>query len=333
MKLSIIIPIYNMERYLKKCLESIFNNKKINYDFEVICINDGSTDLSLEILKAFRKTNSDKMKIVNINNSGVSTARNIGIKEANGEYITFIDSDDWISDDFLQCIFTALNEEPECELFIFNTNLVKKEVFANKEEINDTVFNTENHACGKVFKKEVVSKNKIEFPPNIKLGEDMVFTFKYILMISKIKYVNKNIYYYRCNREGSTMSTQINTLYRQIFDACDELYNYSIDSNKICIFKDELEYLFVKNIIIRNTLKVLRSKKMLKEILKELDEEIVYINEKFPGWSENKYIIQDADRYCSKKLGHFFKDVLINFRNKRYILVIYYYLKGKMKMR
>ncbi|NLM05238.1 MAG: glycosyltransferase [Clostridiales bacterium] len=332
MKLSIIIPIYNMEKYLEECIESIFNNKKINYDFEVICINDGSTDSSLEILENYKEKYSvDKLKIISIKNSGVSAARNIGIKEARGEYITFIDSDDWISDDFLESTFTAIDENQDSELYIFNTDFVGKKTINHKEKISDTVFNTENHACAKIFKRDIIEKNDIEFPVHLKLAEDMVFTFKYIFMISKIKYIDKSIYCYRCNREGSTMTTQVSRFYNQIFYACDELYNYSIEKKKFSDFKEELEYLFIKNILIRNTPKIIKSNRNIKVIYKEIKEEILYINKRFPNWQDNKYIKQDADGYCNEKLGKYYREVLVNLKRGKYIQVIWYFCKGKLK--
>lgn len=330
MELSIIIPVYNMEKYLEECLNSIFSNKNTDGEYEVICINDGSTDSSLDILNTLLEKYKDRLKVINIENAGVSNARNIGIKEAKGKYITFVDSDDWVSEDFIENIFKSITNNPECELFIFNTIFAGKREYIHKEYIQDTIYNTENHACCKVFKSNIVKENNILFPINIKLGEDMVFTFKYIFYIEKYIHINSPIYYYRCNREGSTMTSEISSVYKQIFIACDELYNYCINKNLISNVKDELEYLFIKNIIIRNTPKIVKSNKSIKGIINEVDEEINYMNSKFINWQNNKYIKQDADKYCSGKLGKYYKDVLYNLRIKKYIKVLYYVTKGKL---
>lgn len=330
MDISIIIPVYNMEKYLEKCLNSIFNNKIENIELEVICVNDGSMDSSLDILNAFLNNYPDLLKVITIENSGVSNARNIGIKAAKGEYITFIDSDDWVSEDFIEKIHNAIKDNPESELFIFDTIFAGQKEEIHEEHISDTIYNTENHACCKVFKKNIVEKNNILFPVNIKLGEDMVFTFKYIFSINNYLYINEAIYYYRYSREGSTMTSQINNVYKQIFDACDELYKYCIDKNLIHKINEELEYLFIKNIIIRNTPKIIKSNKNIKSIMKEINEEINYMNEKFENWQENKYLKRDADKYCSKKIGKEYINVLVNLKMKKYLNVIYYFCKGKL---
>lgn len=112
-KISIIVPVYNSSRYLEKCFDSI--RDQTYTDFEVIVINDGSTDCSGEICDKYAELDN-RFKIIHKENGGVSKARNIGIDNANGEYITFIDSDDWIDVDYLQeFIETA---DPNCDLIV-----------------------------------------------------------------------------------------------------------------------------------------------------------------------------------------------------------------------
>ena len=93
MKLSIIIPVYNMEKYIEKCLGSIFTNRNIDKEFEVICIDDGSKDASVKKIYEFKEKYYDKLTVISIRNSGVSNARNIGLENSGGEYVTFVDSD------------------------------------------------------------------------------------------------------------------------------------------------------------------------------------------------------------------------------------------------
>ena len=108
MTISVVVPIYNTSIYLSKCLESLIN--QTYKDIEIICINDGSTDNSLEILNKFQKKDN-RIKIITQENQGLSAARNKGIVEANGEYISFIDSDDWVDLDFFEKLITALEKE------------------------------------------------------------------------------------------------------------------------------------------------------------------------------------------------------------------------------
>lgn len=331
MRLSVIVPVYNMELYIEKCINSIIKSDTNNYDFEIICINDGSSDSSLKILNRFKENNNRKIKIINIENSGVSNARNIGISEAKGDYITFVDSDDWVEESFLDDIFYNLEKNINTDLFIFNTKFVSDKCFDKKEKITDTVFNTENHACCKVFKKDIIFKENIKFPINIKLGEDMVFTFKYIFNANRIKYIDKTLYFYRLNREGSTMSTQVNKLYKQIFLACDELYNYCIEKDIMWKYQSELEYLFIKNILIRNTPKIIKNNKNITLIIREIDDELKYMEDKFPSWIENIYMNNNSDKYCSDKLGIYFKKTLSAMKERKYITMVYYFILGKLK--
>lgn len=106
-KISVIIPVYNVEMYLEQCVNSVMNQTLD--DIEIICVNDGSTDNSLHILKELA-TKDKRLKIINQENLGLSEARNRGIKEAIGKYISFIDSDDWIDVDFLEKLYSAAEE-------------------------------------------------------------------------------------------------------------------------------------------------------------------------------------------------------------------------------
>lgn len=331
MRLSVIVPVYNMELYIEKCINSIIKSNTNNYDFEIVCINDGSSDSSLKILNRLKKNNNEKIKIIDIENSGVSNARNIGINEARGEYVTFVDSDDWVNENFLEDIFYNLEKNTNVDLFIFNMEFVSDKSFVKKEKIKDTVFNTENHACCKVFKRDIILNRNIKFPTNIKLGEDMVFTFIYIFNTNRVKYIDKTLYFYRLNREGSVMSTQVNKLYKQIFLACDELYNYCIDKNIMGKYKSELEYLFIKNILIRNTPKIIKANRNINLIIREIDDELKYIEDRFPNWIENIYMNNNSDKYCSEKLGIYFKKILRAMKKRKYLLMIYYFILGKLK--
>ena len=103
-KVSVIVPVYNVEKYLRQCLDSIINQTL--KEIEILCINDGSTDSSPEILKEYEEKDS-RIKIINKKNAGLSAARNQGLELAKGEYVSFIDSDDWINETFCEALYTA----------------------------------------------------------------------------------------------------------------------------------------------------------------------------------------------------------------------------------
>ena len=106
-KVSVIVPVYNTEKYLPQCLDSIINQTFT--DFECICINDGSTDNSLSILEEYAKKDS-RIRIISQKNAGLSNVKNVGIKNATGIYITFIDSDDFVSLDYIEKLFKCIDE-------------------------------------------------------------------------------------------------------------------------------------------------------------------------------------------------------------------------------
>ena len=187
-KASIIVPVYNTEKYLKKCLDSLVNQTL--KDIEIICINDGSLDNSLQILKEYEKKDN-RIKIVNQRNQGVSIARNNGIKLASGEYIGFADSDDYVDLDFYEKLYNGANANDMCGTLI-----------NNKKDNKYYCFTTY------IYKKSLIINNNITFPKNIINGEDVCFLWKAIFLSNKINYVN-NTYYHYIKRNGSAVNSKM----------------------------------------------------------------------------------------------------------------------------
>lgn len=204
MDISIIVPVYNVEKYLKRCLDSIVN-QSFN-DFELILINDGSIDKSGIICDEYAQIDK-RIKVVHKENEGVSLTRNLGISIASGEYITFIDSDDWIEQDFLKkaieyikknnvsILITGFVFENNKKIFnifngekdeIFLNNEIKKE-FLKQNKFSWTVYD-------KFFKREIIKKYK--FDSRIKIGEDMLFCWQIFKNIEKIGYLPLYKYHY-----------------------------------------------------------------------------------------------------------------------------------------
>ena len=175
MKISVIVPIYNVEKYLEKCLESLVNQTIID-DIEIICINDCSTDNCLKILNEYKAKYSNSIKIINhIKNCGVSTSRNDGLKIAKGEYVGFVDPDDWVDYNFFEKLYnTAIKEKAD----IVKGNL--KIIYNNKvnEIYFKKTFKNENYFFSAIYKNNFIKKYSLKFPENIKIGEDIVFLSK-----------------------------------------------------------------------------------------------------------------------------------------------------------
>ena len=201
MKVSIIIPIYNKEKYLSRCLDSVINQSYIN--IEIICINDGSTDNSFNIVKKYQKEDK-RIILIEQENKGVSTARNKGIEISTGKYILFVDADDALETNAVETYlqynnfdlvisgFYEITEKGERKEYIPKKRALKKENFA------DYIYENKNikficPICGKIFSNEIIKKNKLYFN-NFNYGEDTHFIFQYMRNINTILILNKSLY-------------------------------------------------------------------------------------------------------------------------------------------
>lgn len=218
-KVSIVVPVYNTSKYLADCMDSLINQSL--RDIEIICINDGSTDNSLEILEEYAKKDS-RVKIFTIKNSGLSLARNYGIEQSRGKYIGFVDSDDYVDEYMFEKLYISCkNNDLDlaiCKISLFddetgeiNNNLnyynlgvfkdLNKEVF-NSDDTTQFTCNIVVNAYNKLYRKSLLEDNSIEFPPHL-IFEDEIFFIKTYLNSKRISIVNEFLYYYRLNREGS----------------------------------------------------------------------------------------------------------------------------------
>lgn len=219
-KVSIIVPIYNAEKYLKKCLDCIVT--QTYKELEIILIDDGSIDNSLNICKEYAKYDG-RIKIIHNKNHGVSYSRNCGIKIATGKYITFIDSDDTVSKDYIKELI-SVNKYNDFDLVI--CALRHKMVYGKKIVSKDIVLDNENSLSGnikkdyrflleyllapylKLFKRCIINKYNILFPEDLLLSEDQVFNREYIKHVRKYKFINKCLYnYYHRNNNSLSVRT------------------------------------------------------------------------------------------------------------------------------
>ena len=189
--ISVIIPVYNTEQYLSRCLDSVIASDYRN--LEVICIDDGSTDNSLMVLREYA-TKDDRIKVVDVPNGGVSKARNIGLDQANGEYITFIDSDDWIHKAFFNILVNCIE--------IYKVDIAVCHFIRSGLE-SHTI---KSYIGGHVYKRNLLLNH--HFDENVKISEDTLFNIELFANNPNIKTVliDIELYYYN-NRHGSAMNT------------------------------------------------------------------------------------------------------------------------------
>ena len=211
-KVSVIIPVYNVEKYLSQCLDSVVNQTL--KDIEIICIDDGSTDNSLEILKTYAQKDS-RIKILTQQNSGAGAARNLGLKKASGQYLYFMDSDDFISAELVEKMYSKIREHVAdicvCQNNTFNDNTQEYkncnwakdidltmglEVF-NKYDIPLNLFQFCNIPTQtKLYRTDFVKDNKIKFQ-EIKICNDVFFNFYSLAMAEKIVMLKEELATYR----------------------------------------------------------------------------------------------------------------------------------------
>ncbi len=207
---SIIIPVYNTEKYLSKCLESVINQTYKN--LEIILINDGSTDKSKEICESFAKKDK-RIQILNKENSGVSSARNHGMRLAKGQYIAFIDGDDYAEENYIEELLKNLKQtESDCVLCGYNRVYDKKieqitkekNIYLNKEEFLFSILNVQTgtgFTWAKLWKREAIKD--VQFDEEVKIGEDALFCMKACKNINKVYILNKALYNYRFNASSA----------------------------------------------------------------------------------------------------------------------------------
>ena len=220
-KISVIVPIYNTAKYLEQCLKSLCLQTYKN--LEIICVNDGSTDNSLEILKKYSDMDK-RIVIINQENQGQSAARNAGQNAATGEWVTFVDSDDWLNIEAYEEFYKAYQKDNSFEIFMFNAasypdgateeNIVLKPFYSieNWGGKNNTIVNYDDcqnplegnlAVYNKIFRKDFVQKYDLKFPVG-KNFEDKIYWMRAVLNAKSIYIIDRILYYYRLQASSVT---------------------------------------------------------------------------------------------------------------------------------
>lgn len=203
-KISIIVPVYNTEKYLEKCLNSLISQTL--EDIEILCINDGSTDNSIKILEQYANRDS-RIKIINKKNAGVSAARNTGISQAKGEYLGFVDSDDYVDLNFYEKLY---NTAKEYNASIAVAGIIRFNEFHKKYhlKLNETILSNDlktklklcdvpdkSYVWNKIYKTDEFKKNNLNFSEGV-YYEDVIFTPKALYYLKDMVTVPDTYYYY-----------------------------------------------------------------------------------------------------------------------------------------
>ena len=291
-KISVIVPVYNTSKYLSKCIDSLIN--QTFDDYEIIFINDGSTDNSANVIKKYKNS---KIKLINKKNEGQALARNLGIKKAKGDYIMFVDSDDYIDKDTLKITYKkALETKADIVCFdnylVINDKITDNIIKKIEGEDNLKTFILNNSGpCFKLIKKEIIQRNNLYFP-SLNAYEDIAIVPSYSLFANKIVAINDKLYYY-VMRDGSTMKQlEYSSKLEDIFPSMDNLLKIFKNNNADEKYYDELEYLFIEHLLHGAGLRFFEFQKY---------EQISKINkimkQEFPNWKTNIYLKKLSFKY------------------------------------
>ncbi len=203
-KVSVIVPVYNVEKYLRRCLDSIANQDFC--DFECICVDDGSTDGSGKILDEYAQRDA-RFVVKHQSNQGVSVARNLGLDCANGEYVTFVDSDDWIERNTYSTAYAlAKGKNLDIIQWTFAGNDLRLKVASGAFSIEKDVEYFSASSVDKLIHIDVIKQNGIRFPVGIRLSEDRLFCFECYLNSKLCYFIDKPFYHYESRDSSATRS-------------------------------------------------------------------------------------------------------------------------------
>lgn len=241
--ISVIIPVYNTESYLRRCIDSVLSS--VYQDFELLLIDDGSGDNSFQICREY-STRDKRIKVIAQEHQGVSAARNRGICESSGEWIVFVDSDDFISCDFLDTVvqkkyeeqdllifdFSSANKKPELEKkkedgnwkfsdiqYIENENLYLMEKLLRSQQLEKNGCTDLRSPWAKAYRRRVIEQYSVCFPTELSMGEDQIFQIEYQMRTKCCTYIRKPVYFVETRPDSVTQCFQENLLEQyQVFE-------------------------------------------------------------------------------------------------------------------
>ena len=317
-KVSIIVPVYNIYNYIDQCIDSLVNQTFKN--IEIIIVNDSSTDNVEEKLKIWREKDS-RIKVINNNdNKGLSYSRNIGIQHSSGEYISFIDGDDWCELTMIEKLYLALAENNADYTFcgrysVYSDGKIKEDIGninlrnpVTLREDKSILFNMFCTVWNKMYRKTLLIDNNIFFNTHVIVSEDIPFTSSVLSKAKKIIQVKESLYYYRRNRVGSLTDIDSYSLLKRK-QALIETIRYFKDNNLYEEYYYELEKL-----IVMITLSIIKQGFNINN--KEISKDIMltyldFLNTNFTYWRVNMYL-SNYDEKLFKEIGFF------NFIDSRY---------------
>ena len=292
---SIVIPVYNVEKYLTRCLNSIINQTLD--DIEILAVDDGSTDNSGRILDEYQLKYPEKLKVFHKKNGGMSDARNYGIQYVTGEYVGFVDSDDYVEPEMFEKMYLKAKEKMYdivvCDFWEVKQG--KKHAYTSRVEkdgegedyIKNSMLTIYSSPWNKIYKKELLCKNL--FTKGV-WYEDVEFLYRLLPDVNSIGVVHECFYNYMI-REGSISNSAHKKIYDQIKN-WNGLIEYYKKRGIYDVYKEELEYCYIRfllAIFIKSA-----SQFGIKEFKKAKKEAIVNVKKTVPDFRKNRYVKRDG---------------------------------------
>ncbi|MFQ9509622.1 MAG: glycosyltransferase [Lachnospiraceae bacterium] len=325
-EIDIVIPVYNVEKYLEHCLDSIFSQSFQN--FRIIAVNDGSTDQSGKILEDYVKKYPGKIEVITKENGGQSSARNRGLEASTSPYLMFLDSDDHLKQNMVEKLYEAIKKVDAdmaiCEFSYVSENgeVIRKshQQLKENEVMNlktmPSLLLADPAPWNKIYKRSLFIENNMRYPEGV-WYEDLRCTTKLYAVASKVVYIKDNLYDYIVHT-NSVMNNRNWQRQRDILDALKEIIQFYKERGMMNRVKDELEFLTLFHVyVLASTRLVIMNKKT--EIIKEFRQ---FLIANFPNYKKNKYLdrMRKQDQLIYRLLnihGEFLLVLLFKF--KRFI--------------
>ena len=292
-KASVIVPVYKVEEYLEKCVQSIL--AQTERDFELILVDDGSPDRCGALCDSLAQTDS-RIRVIHQENQGLGGARNTGIREARGDWLLLVDSDDWIEPKILEKAMEAgLREEADLVMFAFRTvDEQGRELGVFREDMpKERGIGLQEHkealltapcAWNKLYRRSFFQGTGLAYPPRV-WYEDLRTTPKLMAKAGRMVFLDEVGYNY-LQRQGSIMKSANLERNREILDAFDDLLPWFRKEGLFEAYRRELEYLAVFHVYLTAGVRVALADRK-SPLLREL---AAYVEERFPGWRQNPYL-------------------------------------------
>lgn len=308
-KVSVIVPVYNVENYLKRCLNTLVNQTL--KDIEIILVNDASTDNSLSIMKEYQEKYPEIVKVIDSKvNSKQGGARNLGLEVATGEYIGFVDSDDWVHIEMFEKLYLKAKSDRadivDADYFtasgidncmsVEKSNLISELGELDEEKKKRLILNT-GRMWTKIFKSKLLKDNNIKFPENV-FYEDNQFMPLVMVYAETISKIDEPLYYYFIDNSQSTSKKQNSYHHFDRLITAQNMVNDFKERELFAKYKDELTYKFIELYYVNTIVLCLTKFKPIE--VEKLQEIRSYIKKEYPHYKENKYY--KASRYYSKVL-------------------------------